>query len=269
MTNIFNADVYRLRKGAALRNTLIAVVGTVLLILIMSTVAESTDAAPAAMEAEDVVEIGIQIEESFATSADFVYEMLGQSVNMFLCLPIMLAVFSCDFTNGTYRNTLSFETNRYKVYFSKLLLNIVISFILSILNVLSSIIFSGILYGFDSFTAAIILEYIWGIFLQMPVYIGVICLGQCAIAFIRKSSGVIAVYIVGLMIVGIAVQTLMISFPNAQWFMYIDPLTAITALAGYRELTLKEILTFIGVFSGVGVISSLIGAKHFKTADMV
>lgn len=279
MNNIISADFFRIRKGAALRNTIIGLLITVLLMAVIisltqnqvsTLVLENTDNMTPAEIAEIQQELAsVQSEVSdIENGANFVTDMIAQYIIPLFFLPIILAVFCADFSAGTYRNTLSYESNRSKVYMAKLLLSTALCLGLTLVLALLSVLFGGIVFGFTGFSGAFFRQMLTTLVLQLPVCLAVIATGHLLISFTKKSGTTIAVFLLGMIILGIVFQLLPTLFPSVEWLPVIDPLTAGQMLSEYATMPIKSIAILLGSNIIIALGTTMLGMAHYRKVDM-
>lgn len=277
MTTIIRSDMYRLGKGRALKNTIIASIGIVILILAIvmasSTIMQniSTDGMTSIEIAElqnDVAEMEHIQAQATSNAANFMQEIAGESISAFLFLPILLAVFCADFTHGTYKNTLTYESNRTKVYFAKLLLSAGLCILIHLIGIVTGLLLGLVFFGTSGLTMAFWAQLALSLLLQLPIHLAIVCLGHCIISFTKKSGTTIAIYLIGLFALSLILQLTLNLKPDWTWLMLFEPLQALQLMMNYTMLTVGEIAASLGFFSAVAVGSTVLGALHFKKADM-
>lgn len=112
MVNLIKAEFFRLGKGNAVRNVLLA--GVVIIIITGLNMFNSGGATGG---------IGVQSAASTARSlpvngADFIQQMRDDGLFPFFILAFATAVLGADYSTGTIRNTLSYFANR-RIVFGK------------------------------------------------------------------------------------------------------------------------------------------------------
>lgn len=280
MTNIINADIYRLRKGAALRNTIIGVFITVAFIAVTMFTFSSEGfsiyldetASQAGMSDTELQEMHDDIAEAdetamVASGASFAQEMAASNAMPFFLLAIIITVFCADFTAGTHRNTLSYESNRTKVYLGKLLLSIGIFVLLYFAQLVFSWLIGGVFFGFTGFSAEYFLQTLVGFLLMLPVHIGIISIGHCIVAFARKSSVTIAVYLIGLTLVSSFLQ-MASQLRNLAWLLLLDVISAGHTLVYYWQSAPSDIIITVVFGLVAAVASTALGLARYNKTDM-
>lgn len=277
MSNIISSDFYRVRRGAALRNTFIGMALVVLFMIVMAFVSQmdgftyvesgTLSVTEASELTQDLTEVQ-QEAGSITGGAALASELLGQSLILFFFLPIALAVFCADFSAGTHHNTLSYESNRVKVYMAKLLLTIGLSLALVLAMVLFCWLSGGIAFGLGGFSWAYVQEVLLTILLQLPVYLSIISICHCLIAITRKSSVTIAIFIVGLLAFMLILQYIAQTFPDYSWLLMLDPQNGGKLMAN-REMASTGDLIFVAAYNlGLAAAATLLGSAVFRKADM-
>ncbi|MFV0401527.1 MAG: hypothetical protein ACK5LX_13060 [Oscillospiraceae bacterium] len=279
MNNIISADFFRLRRGAALRNTLIGVAIFIIFIAVMfffsqsegfndlmMDSAEGISAAEAAQMEQDLQEL--QEGSSVNNGADFAAEMLAQSIIFLAFLPIALAIFCADFSAGTYRNTLSYESNRKRVYLSKLLLSAGLCILIALAMVLFSCLVGGIFFGFAGFTGQFFAHTLTTFVLQLPLFLAAVAVCHFLIAFTQKSSTTITIFLVGFMAITVILQVLATSVPGMDWLMLFDPQSGGKIMA-YREMaSTADMVIVAGYNIAVAVAATVLGLVRYRKVDM-
>ena len=276
MNNIISSDFYRVRRGAALRNTCLGLLLVVVFIMIMLIVMQS-DKVPDMLATTnnltpaEEAELRQSMQESITVvenGAEFGLEVLAESIIFMFFLPIAIAVFCADFTAGTYRNTLSYESNRTKVYMAKLLLSIGLCLAMVIGTVIVSLILGAFAFGFSGITTAAVGKLLIVILLQLPIYLATITVCHCLASITKKSSMTIAFFLVGYFVLTLIVQLMVGAFSLPEWLMVIEPQSAGKFAASFETAPVKDIAILIAYYMGVSVIALLLGAGYYKKTDM-
>ena len=276
MSNIISSDFYRVRKGAALRNTCLGLAAIVIVMLVLfmfmqshafaSMITTAGEAMPAEMEdlQQEIQSEMIPINDG----ADFISKVQSEFVVFFFFLPITLAVFCADFTAGTYRNTLSYESDRVKVYMSKLLLSVALCLGMLLGMLLLSFLLGGIFFGFSGFTSAFLGKLLTSLLLQLPIYLATVAVCHCLVAFTRKSSSTIALFLVGYFVIALATQMAVGFFSLPEWIMLFDPQTA-GKLMTFYDMASKGNIAFVVIYNlGITSLSTFLGVEYYKKTDM-
>lgn len=276
MNNLMAADFYRVRRGATLRNTFLGVVGVILLVLILIVVEANTGSLVinVDMPASEVAALQQELEAMAGETPDasdgagFGLEMLRQFFIAFFFLPITIAVFCADFSAGTYRNTLSFESNRTRVYLAKLLLSIGLCLAMVLAGLVVSWILGGIAFGFTGFGAGYFAQILTILLLQLPIYLAFVAVFHCVTAFTKKSSTTIAICLIGFVAVAAILQALVVAVPSLDWLLMLEPQSAGKMMAMYDTVPLGNILFIVAYNLAITVAATLLGITCFRKTDM-
>lgn len=274
MNNLIAADFFRVRCGATLRNTFLGVVAVILLVLIIVEANTGSLVINMDMPASEIAALQQDLADMAAETPDapdgagFGLEMLRQFFVPFFFLPITIAVFCADFTAGTYRNTLSYESNRTRVYLAKLLLSVGLCLAMVLGSVVVSWLLGGIAFGFTGFTAAYFMQILTVLLLQLPIYLAFVAVYHCITAFTMKSSTTIAVFLVGVFGLTVAIQALVMAEPSLNWLTMLEPQSAGKMMAMYDTVPLGNIVTIAAYNIGITVAATLLGILRFRKTDM-
>lgn len=282
MTNMISADLFRLRKGMATKGMLIGVLATILLIGIISF-AVTTEGVQMLMEdGVAMVESGLMSEGELVdiqTDMKDTYEMLPDNAAGFgrmiigenflapFFLTFIVVIFAGDYSTGTYRNTLSYESDRTKIYVSKLLLSMAYAIGLSLAALLFSWLLGGILFGFTGFSAAYFQKMGMTLLLLLPAQLATVTFGHFLVAFTKKTGTTIAIYLVTLL-VGSSVLQMLAMLPGLKWLLLIDWMYSGKQLASYWTMATGDIL--ISVISGLvmAALFFVLGLLRYRKTDM-
>lgn len=289
MINIITSDLFRVRKGAAFYGVMIGI-----LVLILSTggiltVIRSSSFQKMVGDENSLFSVEIMSEDDRAdieklkaaedelpqNGGEFIKFMMAEAGEgmALLLLPFIIAIFGADFSTGTFRNLISHGTNRNKIYLAKMCG----SLILTVLMLLSFIILSGVvgaaMFGFAGFSGALLVEIIGAIVRMLPILMAFICIGHCIIAFTKRSSYTIAIYLVGTMVWALILQVLAMLRPGMQWLMQLELMSAVGAVTGFSSLNGQIALSggqliVPMVFSLILIVGSLaVGMNRYKRLD--
>ena len=276
MSNIISSDFYRVRKGAAYRNACIGILAVVLVFLgsflfLQSGMAAemlttTNDLTPADVaELEQAMQSGIPPIESGAV---FGFQMLSEFIVFLFFLPVVISVFCADFTAGTYRNTLSYESDRVKVYAAKLLLSIALCLAMLLGMLAVSFLFGSFAFGFSGFTAAFFGKLFTALLLQLPIYLAIITVCHCLVSFTKKSSSTIAVFLVGYFVLNLILQLAVGIFHMPDWLMLLDVQSAGKFVAAYDIMPKNYVIFAVAYNLGVTALATLLGAGYHQKTDM-
>lgn len=279
MSNIISSDFFRLRKGATLYATILGLLACVVLIVVVTATAQSPATADMVTGMEGLSEEDrIELQQDFAEAQDETAyidggaaigsEMLTQSVCLLFFLPVVIAVFCADFVSGTYRNTLSYETNCTRVYFAKLALSAVICIAMIIVMLVFGWILGSIVLGATGFSGAYFASTLLTLLLQLPIYLAAVAIGHFLVALTKSSSATIAIFIIGFFAVSIAFPLLAGSISGLEWLALLEPQTAATVMMQHATASASDIIIVAGYHLALIVIATVVGVLHFRKTDM-
>lgn len=280
MMNIINSDIYRLRHSRGLRNTFIGLVITVLFIAVtmyfvasdgfarmLDSAVDSADSVLSQSDIADMNEAMTELDEmNLNGSAAFARVLMSSNFMPFFFL-FFIMIFCSEFSNGTYRNTHSFEDNRIRVYFAKLLLNIVGCILMYAVSIPLSWLIGGIFFGFGGFSVQYFTQTAVTFLLMLPTQIAMVCLGHCIVAFAKKSGAAVAAYLIGLTVYIIVIQ-LLAMLPRMKWVVLLDWSANSRLLIEYWNLPTEQLLLSVCAWLAVAIIATVLGATHYRRADL-
>lgn len=262
MKQLIKADLFRLSKGSAVRNVMIAGIAIILLTGITKF---SSGSGLFNISSRSSVSISSSVP---ANGAEFVSQMRDDGFFPFFILAFAIAVLGADFSAGTIRNTLSYFTKRQSVYASKCITGVLCCLAYSLICLVVSILVGITLFGFGGFSFLYILQLLGQILLSLPLFAGLIGIGYCLLVFTKKSSITIAAYLVGLLIIPTLTHRLYQIFPSAEWLQICDPLSAFSVMSRFWEfnsfIVAMMLLTWLAV--DAAVIS--IGMYRYEIEDV-
>lgn len=283
MNNIIQSDIYRLRKGAAMRNTILGAFGLILIVAItfaflrsgsFQSMMEESMQAQGATQGEIVSMQGdiMEMEETSGAlpqnGAQFGASVMAENMFTILLLPIFLAVLGADYNAGTYRNTLSYEANRKKVYLGKFLVSCGATLLLLVVSLVFSWLIGGLFFGFGGFSAGYFIQLLTTLLLQAPIYLAILSLGHCLLAFTQKSGATVAVFLLVMLLYSSVIQMLAGLLPKYQWLIRLDFLSGIKLMASYQTADPMDIVIPL-IFSGVILVGTFAaGMVRYVKADM-
>lgn len=280
MSNIISSDMYRLRRGPALYVTFLGMLAIVVVLVITIALTQSQafndigEMSAAGMSETDAAEMQGDLDEMqqemavYYSGAGIGGQMVTQGVFLLFLLPVVIMVFCADFTAGTYRNTLSYESNRVRVFFSKFILAIVL-FAVMLLGMLAfSWLLGTIVFGAGSFSAAYFGSFFTTLLLQLPIYLAAIAVCFFLVSITRKSSASIAIYFVGFIGISIIFTTLAGQFESLQWLQLLDPTSGLQLMAAHAQAPMNDILVVVLYNAGIAVLATLLGVLYYRKADM-
>ena len=273
MGNLLHADFYRLGKGVAVRNTIICLIAVFCIVLATTVASRNGSFGVALSNTDGVTEQDLQdfteMESMLPQSgAGMILSFITQEVIAFFILPLAIAVFAQDFSTGTYRNTLSFETNRKKIYFSKMIITSVLTVGLLLSVLVFGMLSGGVLLGFGEFGGAFFKTLGIILALQIPVYFALVSILHSVIAFTKKSGTAIAVILVYMFTSSIIVQLVMMFFPKAQFIQLFDLLSILSVVGQYSTISFSTLLACLAVPTAVGIVATVAGVMHYSKTDL-
>jgi ABC-type transport system involved in multi-copper enzyme maturation permease subunit len=280
MSNLIRSDIFRLRGGATLRFTLIGLCAFLLfmaLIMLMLSTGVFTNILERSSEFEAIYssEAGKSQVDSLYTAmreapesgSDFVKTFISAGLLSFFILPLIIAVFGADFAAGTYRNTLTFETRREKVYWAKLLTSGLCFTLLLAVGLVFSWLIGSLLFGFDGNVLSFVGWLLPTIVLQAPIYIGMICFIHFLLAFSQKNSAAIAVFLLVLVLFPSVIQLFTFLLPTFGWLAHFDLFNGLSVMADYAAAEPAAVILPIAFSLAVAVISTALGLYRYKKTD--
>jgi hypothetical protein len=281
MLNIINADFFRVRKGKAIYATLLGILGIILFTAILLKLISSEDILnQAASSNSGILTIegnmdGIEnstellselVPENGSAFAFSMYGDVGNIITIFI-LVFIITIFGTDYSAGAYKNSLSYHSNRCKIYLSKLLLSSGLAIGLLFALGLMSLIVGGIFFGFHGYAIANLLPAVTAIALMIPMMLTFISIGYCIIAFTKKVSATIATYIVGILACSTLLQIARMVFPTKVWLSRLDLMSSMGQMTKYQALSAVEILTPIGLAVAIIILTTSIGMYKYQKTD--
>lgn len=279
MLNIISSDIFRVRKGTALYGVIGGIFALFLLMAVIFKIINfpvifdmtETDVT---VVPESNVSIEADLDDDIVeflpdNGAEFLLSMFTETSNglaLFL-LPLIISVFGADFSAGTFRNLLSYESGRKKIYIAKLICTLVFSIIMLLAFVVVGGLLGSLFFGFGGFSVAFISQIFTILALQLPIYIALICIGHCILAFSKKCSYTIATYIVGLLVWSFVLQMVGLAIPRLSWVIQLDLMSMLNTLANYKMVSNGEIVFPVIFAVGVMIISFGLGGYRYKTTD--
>lgn len=283
MINVMQSDFYRLRKGTAVRNTFFGVFATILVVafvfFFMKTGAFQRFIEDA-MQGQnvtqgDIISLQEDLDDMNNTlnvlpqnAASFGSSIIAENLFTIFLLPLVIVVVGADYSAGTYRNTLSFETNRKKVYIAKFLVSVLLTLLMLVASLVFSWLLGGILFGFGGFSGAYFVQILTTLLLQMPIYLALLAFAQCLVAVTQKSGAAIAIFLVVVLMYSSIVQLAAMLLPTFKWILTLDFLSAVKLAANYQVLPFSQILPSIIMGVGVLAVSFGVGLVRYVKSDM-
>lgn len=274
MLNIVRSDLFKIRKGKALYGVLL---GTLVLLILVAGVwryfQSSSYKENVAAQQQDQEVSGIElegVEELLPSNGGEFLTMMHEEMGMvllFFLLPFIIAVFGGDYAAGTYRNLLSYHSERGKIYMAKLITSAILTIVMLLSFSLFSMAIGGIVFGLDGFTSAVVFGAVKALLLMFPVLLALLSVGHCIMALTKKISATIAIYLVGLSFSGLIMQVPAMLFPKLEWVTELDLTGSITTVAQYAMDSKVKIMVPM-VFSLILIVGTYIfGTIRYKTTD--
>lgn len=275
MLNIIQADLFKIRKGKAFYGVMMGLLAIVILIggvlkvigspafqVQMSTFEES-------LSEEDKQELSDGQEIVPANGGEFLrmaFQEMGSAFILFL-LPFIITVFGADYSSGTYRNLLSYHSKRAEIYAAKTITSLILTVVMLVGFTIFGAVIGGILFGFGGFTAAVFMEIIKTSVLLLPVLGAVIALGYCIMAFVKKTSYTISIFLVGALVWSLILQVLAMLVPRWEWILQLDLMSAVKMIGQYAANADVSIMIPM-VFSVILLVGSyVIGSLKYSRTD--
>ncbi|MGG5332774.1 ABC transporter permease subunit [Enterococcus sp. AZ163] len=263
MVNLIKAEFFRLGKGNAVRNVLLA--GVVIIIITGLNMFNSGGATGG---------IGVQSAASTARSlpvngADFIQQMRDDGLFPFFILAFATAVLGADYSTGTIRNTLSYFANRRIVFLAKCITGFLCCLVYTIVCLAASTALGVLLYGFGGINLVFILRMLVQIILSMPLYLGMIAIGYCLLVFTKKTSITITVYMVGMLFIPSFTYQIHQLFPKAEWLKLCDPLSAFSMLSQFWEFPASYVGMVLLVWLVLDVLILAASMRRYTFADVI
>lgn len=182
-----------------------------------------------------------------------------------LLLPFIITVFGGDYSAGAFRNLLSYHSERGKIYISKILTTLILSLATVLVFGAVSTIAGGIAFGLGGYSLGMVFDLFKGLLLILPVMIAFI--GHCILAWTKRCSYTIVIYLVGLIVWAMITQIMAIIMPYLEWLTQLDLMSAMGQLITYQTLSFIQIIVLL-VFSAILIVISLgLGIYKYKTTD--
>lgn len=263
MINMIKADIFRLGKGNAVRNVLIA--GVMIIIITGVNMFNSSGGTGG---------IGVQSAASAARSlpingADFIQQMRDDGLFPFFILSFATAVLGADYSTGAIRNTLAYFADRRNVFLAKCITGFLCCLVYTFVCLAASSVLGILLYGFGGFNLTFLFRILAQIILSMPLYLGMIAISYCLLVFTKKTSFTITAYMIGLLFIPSFTYQIYEFFPNAKWLKLCDPLSAFSMLSRFWEFPTGYVGMVLLVWLGLDVLILGIGMRRYTLADVI
>jgi len=262
MIKLIKADLFRLTKGSAVRNVLIAGIA---IILFTGITMYNSGSGLFSFGVRSSVSVGSSVP---ATGADFVRQMRDDGFFPFFILAFAVAILGADYSAGTIRNTLSYFTGRKSVYTAKCITGLLCCLVYSVVCLVVSMLLGVILFGFKGFSTLYFGRLLGQIVLSLPLFLGMIGIGYCLLVFTRRSSITIAAYIVGMLFFPSLTYSLYQIFPSAKWLQICDPLSAFSVVSRFWEFPPLMVALMILTWLAIDAAVISIGMHRYETVDV-
>ena len=259
MLSIVKSDLFRLSKGSTIRNILIASI-----LVIVLTALSAAGIGPFRFS---IGTAGLQ-SNAPVSGVEFAGQMRNDILFPFFILAIAVAIMGAEYSAGSFRNTLAFNTKRGSVFTAKYLSGLLCCLGYSIISLLVSVLLGSFLFGLGGFSSMWFLRLLGQIFLSIPFYIGMIGVGFCLLVFTQKTSVTNVVYIVGLLFASSLTHQLYQLIPAADWLPYCDPLSAFSIVAVYWEYPPQLVAAILLTWSVFDAAVIALGMYRFSTSDI-
>lgn len=273
MGNLIQADLFRMSKGRTVRTTVLGLLIVMMIVMVISIVLSNGSLLNSLEPRVDTPnELAQDMAEMHAlvptTGPDLVLDILSDTIIAFFILPISLAVFGKDFSAGTYRNTLSFESDRKKVYLSKLISTTLVAQCTILIALILGGLIGSLVLGVGDLNGAYFTRLFIILLLQFPLNVALVCLYQCVIAFTKKSGAAIAIILVYLFVSTSVVQLMMLLVPDLRMIKLLDMMKGYQVMAFYDSLPKIETIAFLLISGAMMVISTVVGLWKYGKSDM-
>lgn len=297
MSKLFKADFYRIKHSRMMWNTLLIL--ALLIIAFAATFAwvmsgsfkkmlnsaESTAAVSgfqtgvsirtsgqdSSVPTEDEVQALMdELDVLIPNSAAFVDAVLfNNNIMLYFLLPLAIVIIGTDFSSGAIRNTLSFESNRSKIYLSKLLQLLFAALGLIVFTLIFCIVSGSVAFGFGGFSTAYWLERLFIFSLQIPAYVAMIGIMSGALILTKRSGPAIAITLSVLFLYSNLISIVTQLLPGVQWIKYLDFLSIFSKSMHYTAYSAWQLAGTIITAACVAVLGITLGLTHYKKMDIV
>lgn len=282
MLNIIKADFFRLRKGKGIYAVILGMFGIVLAMSLLISaisagwISEENQVANGAGivtiesvdgDSQDNAELlASLVPENGAEFVSSMYSDVGNILSWFV-LVFIIVVFGVDYSAHTYKNLLSYQTKRSKIYLSKLSLSSLLAIGSLLIWGLISFVIGGVAFGFQGYSVERFIPMITGVALMMPMLLAFVSIGYWLVVFTKKTTTTIATYIIGGIVVGTILQISAMLFPAKQWIPRVDLASAMSAMMKYQTLETLDIITPIGLAIALIILTTGMGLYKYKKTD--
>lgn len=262
MVNIIKSDIFRLRKGAAVRNVFLA--GIIIIVITGVNMAGSSSG---------VGGVGVQTTASAARAlpgngAEFLQQMRDDGLFPFFILAFAVAVLGAEYSTGTIRNSLSYFVDRRKVFFAKCITGFLCCLVYTCMCLIVSFIVGTLLFGFGGFSLTLLTRVLLQILLSIPLYVGMVAIGNGLLVFTKRTSITIATYLIGLIVFPSFTNQLFQLFPKAEWLQLCDPLSVFSVLSRFWEFPFGVVGMILLFWFLLDALLLFAGSRLYTNADI-
>ena len=262
MVNIIKSDIFRLRKGAAVRNVFLA--GIIIIVITGVNMAGSSSGFGG---------VGVQTTASAARAlpgngAEFLQQMRDDGLFPFIILAFAVAEQGSEYSTGTIRNSLSYFVDRRKVFFAKCITGFLCCLAYTCLCLIVSFIVGTLLFGFGGFSLTLFIRVLLQILLSIPLYLGMVAIGNVLLVFTKRTSITIATYLIGLIVFPSFTNQLLQLFPKAEWLQLCDPLSAFSVLSRFWEFPFGVVGMILLFWFLLDALLLFAGSRLYTNADI-
>lgn len=262
MVNIIKSDIFRLRKGAAVRNVFLG--GIIIIVITGVNMAGSSSGFGG---------VGVQTTASAARAlpgngAEFLQQMRDDGLFPFFILAFAVAVLGAEYSTGTIRNSLSYFVDRRKVFFAKCITGFLCCLAYTCLCLIVSFIVGTLLFGFGGFSLTLFIRVLLQILLSIPLYLGMVAIGNVLLVFTKRTSITIATYLIGLIVFPSFTNQLLQLFPKAEWLQLCDPLSAFSVLSRFWEFPFGVVGMILLFWFLLDALLLFAGSRLYTNADI-
>lgn len=294
MINMIKADMYRILCGKGLYialSILLLFIGLSVFVIgaaatqpgLTIYIAESSAGLELAVveldSTDDLMRLADELRDEIMTAvADGITAVEGaqlglqnvSSIVVYFIIAIVVLVVMASFSSGAIKNELSTGVERWKLYFSKLVLASVLTVFLLIFNIVFSAVFAliGPGDGIGYWGSGILINILHSFALQSFIMISITSFGVFLCFVTQKTAAVVSLFI-GFLIVPVAVvQMLSLAFSGAIRFMYYDLGNQLMFFANSGTLDNMQILRGIIIGAIYMLVSVLCGIAVFRKKEI-
>lgn len=268
MGKLMKADMFRIKRSKAIYIVPIFIVLFVLLscsIFLALQSLTSSDMINGLVGETGMTEM-IPMEAITYSGYDMTMVNLQSDTLIYALIAIFLLVSAVDFSSGTVKNLLTSGITKKQIYVSKLMNSLWLTFIYFIIYVVSSVVFSYLL--FDGTLDWKVLADVGLVALkQLPIYFGIISAGHMFVFMSQKVSISVVAYIVTFMMFNTLLPMVNMILDLPFNFTLLFPLYQCIELTK-TGLTVTDYLVIYGSTVVYLLVSWLVGYFRFKKAEI-